>query len=153
MAVPYFLYELEEQIAKELANNTTFKAFCFDLLGKYCNIQIGEDYQSVEEDEYPMILINASKQSWEINIDRKLEFSILLDVENKLILQDGYKTRPEVKRAEMIAREIYEIVRTKFCADTPSYYFEKDISIIEEKVARGSLEIVTTKSTTGARQW
>jgi hypothetical protein len=153
MAVPYFLYELEEQIAKELANNTTFKAFCFNLLGQYCNIQIGEDYQSVEDDEYPMVLINASKQSWENDIDRKIEFSILLEVDNKLIVQDGYKTRPEAKRLEMIAREVYEIMRTKICADTPSYYYERDISIIEQKIARGSLEIVTTKSTTGARQW
>ena len=152
MSVPYMLYELEEQIAKELANNTTFKTFCFDLLGIYCNIEIGEDYQSVED--YPTILINASKQSCEINIDRKIEFSILLEVDNKLILQDNYKTRPEVKRMELIAREIYEIIRTTFCSDTPSYFFEKDISIIEEKVARGSLEIVTTKNTTaGARQW
>lgn len=152
MAVPYMLYELEEQIAKELANNTNFKAFCFDLLGIYCNVEIGEDHQSVED--YPTILVNASKQSCEINIDRKIEFSILLEVDNKLILQDNYKTRPEVKRLELIAREIYEIMRTKFCSDTPSYYFEKDISIIEEKVGRGSLEIVTTKNTTaGAKQW
>ena len=152
MAVPYMLYELEEQIAKELANNTTFKTFCFDLLSSYCNVEIGEDYQSVEE--YPMILINASKQSGEINIDRKIEFSILLEVDNKLIVQDNYKTRPEVKKIELIAREIYEIMRTKFCSDTPSYYFEKDTSIIEEKVARGRLEIVTTKNTTaGAKQW
>lgn len=152
MAVPYMLYELEEQIAKELANSISFKAFCFDLLSSYCNVEIGEDYQAVED--YPMILINASKQSCEINIDRKIEFSILLEVNSKLILQDGYKTRPEVKRMELIAREIYEIMRTKFCSDTPSYYFEKDISIIENKVARGSLEIVTTKNTTaGARQW
>ena len=152
MAVPYMLYELEEQIAKELANSISFKAFCFDLLSSYCIIEIGEDYQSVEE--YPMILINASKQSGEINIDRKIEFSILLEVDNKLILQDNYKTRPEVKKIELIAREIYEIMRTKFCSDTPSYYFEKDTSIIEEKVARGSLEIVTTKNTTaGAKQW
>ena len=135
-----------------IANNTNFKAFCFDLLGIYCNVEIGEDYQSIEE--YPTILINASKQSGEINIDRKIEFSILLEVDNKLILQDNYKTRPEVKKLELIAREIYEIMRTKFCSDTPSYYFEKDISIIEEKVARGSLEIVTTKNTTaGAKQW
>lgn len=153
MAVPYLLYELEEQIAKELANNTTFKSFCFDLLGEHCNIQIGEDYQSVEEDEYPMILVNASKQSWENDIDRKIEFSILLEVDNKLILQDGYKTRPEAKRLEMIAREVYEIIRTKICADTPSYYYERDISIIEQKIARGSLEIVTSKQTTGARTW
>ena len=152
MSVPYMLYELEEQIAKELANSISFKAFCFDLLSSYCNVEIGEDYQAVED--YPMILINASKQSCEINIDRKIEFSILLEVNSKLILQDGYKTRPEVKRMELIAREIYEIMRTKFCSDTPSYYFEKDISIIENKVARGSLEIVTTKNTTaGARQW
>ena len=152
MSVPYLLHELEEQIAKELANNVSFRDFCFDLIGKYCNIEIGEDYQAVED--YPMILINASKQSCEINIDRKIEFSILLEVNSKLILQDGYKTRPEVKRMELIAREIYEIMRTKFCSDTPSYYFEKDISIIENKVARGSLEIVTTKNTTaGARQW
>ena len=152
MAVPYMLYELEEQIAKELANSISFKAFCFDLLGEYCNIEIGEDYQSVED--YPMILVNASKQSCEINIDRKIEFSILLEVDNKLILQDNYKTRPEIKRLELIAREIYEIIRAKFCSDTPSYYFEKDISIIEEKVARGSLEIVTTKNTVaGAKQW
>ena len=152
MAVPFLLYELEEQIAKELANSTNFRAFCFDLIGEYCNVEIGEDYQSVED--YPTILINASKQSCEINIDRKIEFSILLEVDNKLILQDNYKTRPEVKRLELIAREIYEIMRTKFCSDTPSYYFEKDISIIEEKVARGSLEIVTTKNTVaGARQW
>ena len=94
MAVPYLLCELEEQIAKELANNTTFKTFCFDLLSSYCNVEIGEDYQSVEE--YPMILINASKQSGEENINRKIEFSILLEVDNKLILQDNYKTRPEV---------------------------------------------------------
>ena len=154
MAVPYMLYELEEQISKELANNTNFKAFCFDLLSSYCNIQIGEDYQNVEQNEYPMILVNASKQSGEENINRKIEFSILLEVDNKLIVQDNYKTRLEVKRLELIAREIYEIMRTKFCSDTPSYYFEKDISIIEEKVARGSLEIVTTKNTTaGAKQW
>ena len=152
MAVPFLLYELEEQIAKELANSISFKTFCLDLLEEYCNIEIGEDYQSVED--YPTILINASKQSCEINIDRKIEFSILLEVDNKLILQDNYKTRPEVKRLELIAREIYEIMRTKFCSDTPSYYFEKDISIIEEKVARGSLEIVTTKNTVaGAKQW
>ena len=152
MAVPYLLCELEEQIAKELANNTTFKTFCFDLLSSYCNVEIGEDYQSVED--YPTILVNASKQSGEEHINRKIEFSILLEIDNKLVLQDNYKTRPEVKRLELIAREIYEIMRTKFCSDTPSYYFEKDISIIEEKVARGSLEIVTTKNTTaGAKQW
>ena len=152
MAVPYMLYELEEQISKELANNTIFRAFCFELLSSYCNVEIGEDYQSVEE--YPTILVNASKQSGEEHINRKIEFSILLEVDNKLIVQDNYKTRPEVKRIELIAREIYEIMRTKFCSDTPSYYFEKDISIIEEKVARGSLEIVTTKNTTaGAKQW
>ena len=107
MAVPYMLYELEEQISKELANNTNFKAFCFDLLSSYCNIQIGEDYQNVEQNEYPMILVNASKQSGEENINRKIEFSILLEVDNKLIVQDNYKTRPEVKRLELIAREIY----------------------------------------------
>ena len=152
MAIPYMLYELEEQIAKELANNATFKAFCLNLLSSHCNIEIGEDYQSVEE--YPTILVNASKQSGEEHINRKIEFSILLEVNDKLITQDNYKTRPEVKRLELIAREIYEIMRTKFCSDTPSYYFEKDISIIEEKVARGSLEIVTTKNTTaGAKQW
>ena len=104
MAVPYMLYELEEQISKELANSISFKAFCFDLLSSYCNVEIGEDYQSVEE--YPTILINASKQSGEINIDRKIEVSILLEVDNKLILQDNYKTRPEVKKIELIAREI-----------------------------------------------
>ena len=154
MSVPYMLWELEEQIAKELANNTVFKAFCLDLLGEYCNIQIGEDFQEVKENEYPMILVNASKQSCEINIDRKIEFSIFLDISGKLILQDGYKIRPEQKRLELIAREIYEIMRTKFCSDTPSYYFEKTISIIEENTVRGNLEIVTAKNTTaGAKQW
>ena len=104
MSVPYLLYELEEQIAKELANNISFKDFCFTLLEKYCNIEIGEDYQSVED--YPTILINASKQSCEINIDRKIEFSILLEVDNKLILQDNYKTRPEVKRMELFLSKL-----------------------------------------------
>lgn len=153
-AVPYMLFELEEQIAKHLANNVSFKAFCLNLIGSYCNIEIGEDYQIAELADYPMVLVNAAKQSGEENIDRKIEFSILLKTDSKLILQDNYKTRPEVKNLELIAREIYEIMRTEFCSDTPSYYYEKDISIIEENIARGSLEIVTSKITTnGARQW
>lgn len=149
------LYEGAQQITEMLASNQEFKDFCTATIGKEIeNIDEDEDFTMVELEDYPRVIVNANKQSGTDDIDRAIEFVVLIEATGQKQKINGVNRFVEIEQCEEISAKIYDLVRRHFCYDTPPYYYQKDTSMIYQKIMKGSFEIVTTIPTSlGEEQW
>jgi len=155
----YTAYELEDDICENLSTNTTFLQFCTSLIGEECKVIGGEDPQNPEpEEDYPCVVVNIDRQTGDQakdkSTDRSIEISILLEASSERVQVGNYYKYADTPKAEKIAIEIYNLIVKKYCGDVPPYYFERDVSLINQGILRGSLELIASQETTlGGRVW